>query len=347
VSYGYDYDGRRVKKTVSGTTTYYFYGETGLMSEFTTVNTGSDDADSTDRLTYHVAEQTGTPVLLMSSTGSVIENNRVFPYGELWSAETGSPNQQNFTTYLREPTAESGLDYAMARYYPSSLGRFMTADPALVGDPGDPQSWNRYAYVLNDPVLYSDPTGLIAIAPEGPPQPPPGSPIPPPGRCYDVYRDGFPEGTKCNDGGSAVNGRPFRIIPTVKPEVTADLLRLSDRETEIMRGEVPIAALGGTVYRALANRKVIYVGITTAKNFAKRQAAHAARFNIIKIKHLSSLSPFDKRAVEQVLIEFHGLGRYGGTLVNQINSIAKTNPIYQQAIQRGTEILKSIGYPGF
>ncbi len=49
------------------------------------------------------------------------------------------------------------------------------------------------------------------------------------------------------------------------------------------------------------------------------------------------------RAVEQVLIETYGLGTNGGTLLNQINSIAESNPIYEQAIQRGSQILQQVG----
>ena len=46
-----------------------------------------------------------------------------------------------------------------ARWYDPALGRFAQPDP-LVPEPGNPQSLNRYAYVLNNPVKYTDPTGL-------------------------------------------------------------------------------------------------------------------------------------------------------------------------------------------
>jgi len=65
-----------------------------------------------------------------------------------------------FTTYERD--AESGLqngnDYAFARSYASGNGHFLSPDP-LGGDPSDPQSWNRYAYVENDPINLADPSG--------------------------------------------------------------------------------------------------------------------------------------------------------------------------------------------
>jgi len=52
------------------------------------------------------------------------------------------------------------------------------------------------------------------------------------------------------------------------------------------------------------------------------------------------LSRFDARAVEQVLIEHDGLVN----LYNRINSIAANNPVYPESIQRGTEILREIGF---
>jgi RHS repeat-associated protein len=95
----------------------------------------------------------------MAPDGTVRSNNRVFPFGEQWQLPTGSSNTQEFTTYQRD--GESGLDYAMARYYASRSGRFMTPDPGHIGAfPENPQSWNAYAYVGNDPVNRKDSTGL-------------------------------------------------------------------------------------------------------------------------------------------------------------------------------------------
>ncbi len=59
----------------------------------------------------------------------------------------------------KERDAESGLDYFGARYYGSALGRFTSPDP-LGGNLINPQSLNRYAYVLNNPLSFTDPTGM-------------------------------------------------------------------------------------------------------------------------------------------------------------------------------------------
>ena len=65
----------------------------------------------------------------------------------------------------KERDAESGNDYFGARYYASTMGRFLSPDPLLnSGRPGNPQTWNRYAYALNNPLRTIDPTGLYDIA---------------------------------------------------------------------------------------------------------------------------------------------------------------------------------------
>jgi len=65
----------------------------------------------------------------------------------------------------KERDAESGNDYFGARYYGSTMGRFLSPDPSglLAQHPEDPQSWNLYAYARNNPLINLDPTGLDCI----------------------------------------------------------------------------------------------------------------------------------------------------------------------------------------
>ncbi|RME58483.1 GIY-YIG nuclease family protein, partial [Candidatus Parcubacteria bacterium] len=94
------------------------------------------------------------------------------------------------------------------------------------------------------------------------------------------------------------------------------------------------------VYRYLEKGVTRYIGITN--NFVRRAGEHLRTrgWEIVRIRGLEHLSRSDARAVEQVLIEHYGLSN----LYNQINSIAINNPTYQEAIQRGTEILRQIGF---
>lgn len=86
------------------------------------------------------------------------------PYGEEHSTLNSCAQNYKFTGYERD--SETGLDYAFARFYNSRIGRFMSADP-LSGEIGNPQSLNRYAYVLNNSTNLTDPFGLKCYVGEG------------------------------------------------------------------------------------------------------------------------------------------------------------------------------------
>jgi RHS repeat-associated protein len=68
----------------------------------------------------------------------------------------------------KERDAETGLDYFGARYLSSPQGRFTSPDPLLnSGRPDNPQSWNRYSYTFNNPLRFTDPTGMYVWADSG------------------------------------------------------------------------------------------------------------------------------------------------------------------------------------
>ncbi|MBU1751451.1 MAG: RHS repeat-associated core domain-containing protein, partial [Chloroflexi bacterium] len=70
----------------------------------------------------------------------------------------------------------TGLLYYGARYYDPLLGRFVSADTVVPGA-GNPQAFNRYSYVLNNPLRYVDPTGHGGNDPN---EASPDFPVPPP-----------------------------------------------------------------------------------------------------------------------------------------------------------------------
>ena len=65
----------------------------------------------------------------------------------------------------KERDTESGNDYFGARYNSSAMGRFLSPDPSM-GSVAlrNPQTWNRYAYALNNPLKFVDPTGMCWVA---------------------------------------------------------------------------------------------------------------------------------------------------------------------------------------
>ena len=88
------------------------------------------------------------------------------PYG---SNRGGTPfstvTTKRFTGQYHENglTQSEGLSYYGARWYDAKLGRFLSADTMVPG-PNNPQAFNRYSYVYNNPLNYTDPTGHFVWA---------------------------------------------------------------------------------------------------------------------------------------------------------------------------------------
>jgi RHS repeat-associated protein len=66
----------------------------------------------------------------------------------------------------KERDTESGLDHFQFRSYASTMGRWTSPDPGwfLAADLANPQTWNEYAYVTNNPLIMVDPLGLCGGA---------------------------------------------------------------------------------------------------------------------------------------------------------------------------------------
>jgi RHS repeat-associated protein len=162
-SYFYDGDGRRVKKVVGTETTIFVYNASGqLVAEYTTTA-----PPTIGTISYLTTDTLGSPRINTNASGQVTARHDYMPFGEeiIGLGNRTSTNgyqadniRQKFTGYLRDE--ETNLDFAQARYYCSALGRFISVDPLFESaKPHNPQTWNRYSYVLNNPLYYVDPTG--------------------------------------------------------------------------------------------------------------------------------------------------------------------------------------------
>lgn len=125
------------------------------------VVTGSGDSSSSD-IYFYFSDAIGTSRIVTTSDGTVCYDADSYPFGGERAYITGCSPNHKFTG--KERDSESGLDDSLARYYTSSLGRFMSPDPANAGaDATNPQSWKMYAYVMNNPLIFSDPSGLDCV----------------------------------------------------------------------------------------------------------------------------------------------------------------------------------------
>ncbi len=168
-SYIYDAIGRRVWKSVGGTTTDYLCDLSGnIFAEFgsncpgicwkagAVYLNGQFIAQYYNATTYFIhSDHLGSTRILTAMDKSIFDNMDYLPFGEQITGDTGSTLK--FTG--KERDGESGLDNFDFRYASSSLGRFTCPDP-LGGYISNPQSLNRYTYVLNNPLNLVDPLGL-------------------------------------------------------------------------------------------------------------------------------------------------------------------------------------------
>jgi RHS repeat-associated protein len=163
--YWYDGDGKRVKKYVPSTdeVTVFVYDAGGKIVE--EYSTKLSDAP---QLAYVTNDSLGSPRINTNAYGAVIARHDYHPFGEEITGDGRTSGigydadeiRKKFTGYERDE--ETNLDFAQARMYDRDKGRFITPDSLLSsGRVENPQTWNRYNYVLGNPLRYSDPLGLF------------------------------------------------------------------------------------------------------------------------------------------------------------------------------------------
>ena len=160
-SFNYDPLGRRIERTVNGTTTTYLYDSNQAIGEVRAGQTTSlltglsiDEAiaryASTGRLTQ-LTDQLGSVIRQIDASGAAQSSNAYSPYGE---ATTTGDDQGNSTEYTARENDETGLYFYRARYFDPVLKRWISEDP--IGSVG---GINLYEYVGGNPLIYVDPEG--------------------------------------------------------------------------------------------------------------------------------------------------------------------------------------------
>ena len=167
-SFAYDGLGRRLSKTVGGTTNKYLYDGANVVQEQNSSNTatanlltslGIDETLSRSVVggatSSLLTDALGSTIALADGSGAVQTSYTYEPFGAVTSSGAMNTNSYQFTG--RENDATTGLYFYRARYYNPTFGRFISEDP--LGFPGGPDP-NLYAYVANGPITFADPLGL-------------------------------------------------------------------------------------------------------------------------------------------------------------------------------------------
>ena len=169
-SFVYDGDGNRVKGTVSGATTvyignhfewtsvgntkYYYHGATRLAMRRIGYASGNG-------VFFLLGDHLGSTSLTTDSSGGNPTELRYKPWGEIRFSSGTTQTTFRFTGQRQEAAlgGADGLYVYGARWYDSALGRFTSADTVIPEASQGVQAWDRYAFVNNNPLRYSDPTG--------------------------------------------------------------------------------------------------------------------------------------------------------------------------------------------
>jgi RHS repeat-associated protein len=162
-SFLYDAFGRRVGKTVNGLTTNYLYDGPNIVQELSGVSplanilTGGTDevfmrTDGQGTRSF-LTDGLRSTLALADNSGNLLTQYTYDPFGGTTFSGAANDNTSQYTGRENDGT---GLYYYRARYYSPSLHRFVSEDP-IDFSAGDA---NLYAYVLNSPVNYTDPSGL-------------------------------------------------------------------------------------------------------------------------------------------------------------------------------------------
>ncbi|MEO8637499.1 MAG: glycine-rich domain-containing protein [Candidatus Taylorbacteria bacterium] len=171
--YLYDHEGNRVKYAKGSTATFYpnnFYNVEGTKKTkqiyagdqlVATVET----VGSVVTPFYVHTDHLNSTTVVSDSLGAPVETLDYYPFGAQRISSGSHTEQRQYIGQMYDK--DTDLDYLNARYYYSKIGRFLSEDPVFwVGFEkilNDPQSLNSYSYGRNNPILGSDPSGLLTI----------------------------------------------------------------------------------------------------------------------------------------------------------------------------------------
>ena len=155
----YDGNGMRVKKIRPSATTVYigklYECVAGACSKYIFAG-GTRIAHKASDTVYFTQDHLGSTRVVTDANGNKSEDIYYYPFGGAQSDSGAVSMTYKYTS--QEFDAETGLYNYNARLYNPSLGRFISPD-TIVPDPSNPQAFNRYSYVINNPIMYTDPSG--------------------------------------------------------------------------------------------------------------------------------------------------------------------------------------------
>ncbi|MDD5009720.1 MAG: RHS repeat-associated core domain-containing protein [Syntrophorhabdaceae bacterium] len=171
LTFTYDGKSQRVKKYnhFTGATTLYFGEVYEVRNEEPIIHLFANtrrvaSIHEDGRMQYYHGNHLHSASVVTDGYGNTKETIEYHPYGTYrlrTDLDASFPNV-NHTFTDQEEDDEAGLYNYKARLYDPLLGRFISAD-SIVPEPGNLQAYNRYSYCLNNPVVYTDPSGQFSL----------------------------------------------------------------------------------------------------------------------------------------------------------------------------------------
>ncbi|MFJ9349491.1 RHS repeat-associated core domain-containing protein [Streptomyces sp. NPDC101237] len=165
-SYVYDADGSLLLRTGSAATVLYLGGQEirKVGSTITGTRYYADGASTVAMrtsgtgaaVTRLMSDSQASTSVAVDSTTNTVTRRRYLPFGAQRSGSLPSGTDHGFLG--KSEDSDTGLSVLGARMYDNKLGRFISTDPLRT--PYTPQNMNLYSYAMNNPIAYSDPTGL-------------------------------------------------------------------------------------------------------------------------------------------------------------------------------------------
>ena len=176
-SYTYDYEGNRTSKSTHKSNGEFEYTKylndnsnlTNVLAEIDengtakcTYTIGADliSQERDGRTSFYLYDGHGSVVGLANEGGVVTDTYSYDAFGNLLKSKGSTENCYRYCGEQFDET--SGLYYLRARYMDTSTGRFISQD-SYAGSISDPVSLHKYLYANANPVMYSDPSGYMAL----------------------------------------------------------------------------------------------------------------------------------------------------------------------------------------
>jgi RHS repeat-associated protein len=160
----YDGDGKRAKSVLDGTPTYfvgnYYEVTSSTVTKYYYAGSQRIAMHSNGTLNYLLSDHLGSTSLTIDASGQIVSDLRYTAWGETRYASGSAPTKYQYTGQYSN-IEDFGLMFYNARWYDPYINHFTQPD-SIVPNPTDIQAWDRYAYSLNNPIKYNDPSGHCA-----------------------------------------------------------------------------------------------------------------------------------------------------------------------------------------